>query len=232
MNEVLETVAEPTVAEPTVAEPTVAEATAEAVAEPTVAEATAEAVAEAEPEAVAEAVAEAEPEAVAEAVAEPVAVAEPTEAITKNDDGIIVIKKVKKKRKRKQKKTKNLDLADKALSGLYSAVRDVISHLIIRKGNWVGINIMRLVKEVIELAEGYKHISGKEKKNLVMLVLKEIFTNEIAEADLSANIKGLIMGGIELVIEPALEMAVYAAKGNIKINKQKLLGILLSCFKR
>jgi hypothetical protein len=64
-----------------------------------------------------------------------------------------------------------------------------------------------------------------------MLVLKEIFTKELAEADLDTSVKDMIMNGIELVIEPALEMAVYAAKGNIKINKKKLLNILLSCFK-
>ena len=148
--------------------------------------------------------------------------------VSKNNDGLIVVKQIKNN---KTVET-TLDLEDEVLTGIYSAIRDVIAQLIISKGKWEGKvqrGVMRLVKELIEFAEGYKYIAGKDKKVLAMLIINEIFTKELDESELDEDIKGLIRTGIGYVIEPALEIAVYAAKGNIKINKKKLKKLCFFC---
>jgi len=148
--------------------------------------------------------------------------------ISKNDDGHIVIKQFKNNKTVEA----TLDLDDEVLTGIYSAIRDLIAHLIISKGKWEGKvqrSVMRVVKELIEFAEGYKYIMGKDKKTLAMLIINEIFTKELEESELDDTLKELIRAGVGYVIEPALEIAVYAAKGNIKINKKKLKKICFFC---
>ena len=148
--------------------------------------------------------------------------------ISKNDDGKIVVKQFKNNKTVEA----TLDLEDEVLTGIYSAIRDLMANLIISKGKWeskANRSVMRLVKELIEFAEGYKYIAGKDKKELAMLIINEIFTKELDESELDENIKQLIKSGIGYVIEPALEIAVFAAKGNIKINKKKLKKLCFFC---
>ena len=98
------------------------------------------------------------------------------------------------------------------------------------EGTWesnVHTNVMLLVKELIEFTESYKFLRGKDKKLLAMLLLKEIFRKELVLSDLDESKKSVIMAGINHVIDPALEIALYAAKGNIKLNKKTLWNV---CF--
>ena len=72
--------------------------------------------------------------------------------VSKNSDGQITVKQIKNN---KTVET-NLDLEDEVLTGVYSAIRDVIAQLIISKGKWEGKvqrGVMRLVKELIEFAD-------------------------------------------------------------------------------
>ena len=124
------------------------------------------------------------------------------------------------------------DLSLEMAEDVRISIDTIPSQLIISKGKWEGKvqrGVMRLVKELIEFAEGYKYIAGKDKKALAMLIINEIFTKELDESELDEDIKGLIRTGIGYVIEPALEIAVYAAKGNIKINKKKLKKLCFFC---
>ena len=155
-----------------------------------------------------------------------------SKTIVKNANNKIEITQKKRRRRKKKSKKTELDLEDEALNGVYSTIRDVIYQLIKTKGKWEGKVqkcVMKLVKEVIEFTEGFKYIRGKDKKELAMLVLHEIFTKELNESDMTENIKSLIISGIDYVIEPALEIALFAAKGNIQINKKKLNILCLLC---
>ena len=148
--------------------------------------------------------------------------------VSKNDNGQIVVKQLK----RGTTVEKQVDLDSKTVTGIYSAIRNLIAQLIISNGKWVGKvqkGVMLLVKELIEFSEGYKNLAGADKKALVMLVLNEIFNKELDESELDDTVKELIIQGIDIVVEPALEIALYAAKGNIKLNKKKMKKMLCCC---
>ena len=137
-----------------------------------------------------------------------------------NDNGQIVVKQLK----RGTTVEKQVDLDSKTVTGIYSAIRNLIAQLIISNGKWVGKvqkGVMLLVKELIEFSEGYKNLAGADKKALVMLVLNEIFNKELDESELDDTVKALILQGIDIVVEPALEIALYAAKGNINLLLEK-----------
>lgn len=148
--------------------------------------------------------------------------------IEKTDNGSIIIKAQNKGRLVEQE----IVYDSATLSGVYTAIRNLIAQLVISKGKWEGKTqrfVMVVVKEIIEFSEGYKYLAGQDKKTLVMLVLNEIFNKELDESELDDEIKSLILQGINIVIEPALEIAIYAAKGNIKINKKKLSKLCFFC---
>ena len=45
---------------------------------------------------------------------------------------------------------------------------------------------------------------------------------EVSESQLNETLKTLILSSVDNIIDPAIELAIYVAKGNIKINKKAL----------
>lgn len=145
-------------------------------------------------------------------------------------DGKILLKYLKKGVE-VEKTIDPKDTSDEIIGGIYTTTRNMVAHLIVSKGNWnnnVHSIIMPLVKELVEFAQGYKYINGRNKKKLVVTLITEIITKELEVADVEESIKELILQGVELVLEPAIDLAVFAS-GSIKLNKKALKKIFV-CF--
>ena len=122
--------------------------------------------------------------------------------------------------------------SDKIIGGIYSTTRNLVAHLIVSKGNWnknVHTIVMPLVKELVEFAQGYKYLAGRDKRTLVITLVTEIITKELQEAEVDNGIKELILTGVGMVLEPAVDLAVFAASGKIKLNKKKMKKVLMCC---
>ena len=89
----------------------------------------------------------------------------------------------------------------------------------------VGVNNLELsllIKEVLEFAQSYKTLTGEKKKELVITLLRHIVQKEVSESQLNETLKTLILSSVDNIIDPAIELAIYVANGNIKINKKAL----------
>tara|TARA_Y100000310_G_scaffold196618_1_gene196702 strand:+ start:480 stop:929 length:450 start_codon:yes stop_codon:yes gene_type:complete len=134
-----------------------------------------------------------------------------------NEDGSITVVEMKKNMLREHRIT--LD----SLEDLSQLIKAVVEKAVTNGGKWKKSNVLSLVKSLIELSETYKYITGQNKKKLVLLVLQGLFKKVMDELNVDDSLREDVMDGIEDIIEPALEIALFAAKGNIKLYKKKLL---------
>ena len=135
-----------------------------------------------------------------------------------NDGAINIVENAEKKVVNK------IDISDPAISGLYEATKAFITIMIENEGK-TGINNLELsllIKEVLEFAQSYKTLTGEKKKELVITLLRHIVQKEVSESQLNETLKTLILSSVDNIIDPAIELAIYVAKGNIKINKKAL----------
>ena len=82
--------------------------------------------------------------------------------------------------------------------------------------------LLILVKEVLEFAQSYKSLVGERKKQLVIMLIKNIIDIELSKNNVEDILSELIKNSVDNIIDPAIELAIYVAKGNIKINKKVL----------
>lgn len=123
-----------------------------------------------------------------------------------------------------QKIVKSINVNDPAIEGLYEATKNFIKVLEANDGN-VGINnieLSLLIKEVLEFGQSYKKLVGEKKKELVTTLLKHIIELEVNNSNLNETLKLLILSSVDNIIDPAIELAIYVAKGNVKINKKAI----------
>ena len=119
---------------------------------------------------------------------------------------------------------KEMSINDPAIEGLYEAVKNFVIVLVDNNGS-LGVNNMELslvIKEVLEFAQSFKKLTGDKKKEMIILLLKEIVETEVNKSELNETLKLLILNSVDNIIDPAIELAIYIAKGNVKINKTKL----------
>lgn len=117
---------------------------------------------------------------------------------------------------------KTIDINDPAIKGLYEATKDFIIVLEANNGN-IGMNNLELtllIKEVLEFGQSFKNMVGEKKKEMVTVLLNHIIETEINNSDLNETLKVLILSSVENIIDPAIELAIFVAKGNVKINKK------------
>ena len=117
-----------------------------------------------------------------------------------------------------------LDKTKKEAREAIDAIKLFVQDMINKNGKFdvqSSLLLTKLVKEVIELADVYKQLKGDQKKQLVLTLVKEVFETELAASDLPEDTKNIIDMIVSNSIEPAIDLAIYVAKGGIKIDKKK-----------
>lgn len=148
-----------------------------------------------------------------------------TVSVEKNENGLQILTKTQT-----QVHT-TLKVDDEIVRGVYESCRNLIESLKDSEGKVNGENsllLSTLIKEIIELAEGFKPLKGAQKKELVVILIKDIFEIEMGKLDLDDALKELIMLAVDNSIEPAIDLAIYVAKGGIKLDRTK---VKTSCLK-
>ena len=130
---------------------------------------------------------------------------------------------------KKSIKVNEVRITDEGLINLVTAVRELIESLIISKGSWKNNNnqyLMTLVTESMKVVKGYKFLNIDDKKRLLLLIIDKVVEKEIETSDMSDEIKNKLLTGIEEVVEPAIELAIRALKGELKVNQNSVMRIL------
>ena len=105
----------------------------------------------------------------------------------------------------------------------YDAIKQFVQAMIKSEGKLDITNSMlltKLVKEVVELANSYKQLKGNQKKKIIITLMKKVFNKELKSSNLDEGKKTLILLLIDNSIEPAIDIAIYVARGGIKIDKK------------
>lgn len=126
-------------------------------------------------------------------------------------------------------KVNEVKVTDEGFINLVTAVRELIESLVRAKGSWKENNnqyLMTLVRESMIIVKGYKFLSIDDKKNLIMAIIDKIVEKEIQSSSLDEEIKKKLLTGIEEVVEPSIELAIRALKGELKMNKNNVMSIL------
>ncbi len=123
-------------------------------------------------------------------------------------------------------KSKEIKITDDNMIKLVTAIRELIESLILSKGNWKANNnsyLMTLVQESMRFVKGYKHLSIDDKKRLILLVIDKVVEKEIETSEIQEEIKNKLLTGIDEVVEPAIELAIRALKGELKMDENTII---------
>ena len=82
------------------------------------------------------------------------------------------------------------------------------------------IQVFNLVKKVVAFVRKFKKIDYDNKKTLALKVLDKLFKSEIKNLNLDEEVKTLILTGVDIVIEPALDLALMTLEKQIKLKEK------------
>jgi len=84
------------------------------------------------------------------------------------------------------------------------------------------IQLTLLVKECVEYANSFKNLKGVQKKDVVVVLLNDVFEDLVEKSDLEDSIKVIVIELIDNAIEPAIDLAIFVAKQGLKVDKKKI----------
>jgi hypothetical protein len=133
---------------------------------------------------------------------------------------------IRKKGKNSTIKSKEIKITDDKMIKLVTAIRELVESLILSKGSWKANNnsfLMTLVQESMRFVKSYKHLSIDDKKRLLLLVIDKVVEQEIKTSEIQEDIKNKLLTGIDEVVEPSIELAIRALKGELKLDENTII---------
>ena len=82
---------------------------------------------------------------------------------------------------------------------------------------------MTLVQESMRFVKGYKHLTIDDKKRLILLIIDKVVQEEISNSEIQEDIKNKLLVGIDEVVEPSIELAIRALKGELKMDENTVI---------
>ena len=80
--------------------------------------------------------------------------------------------------------------------------------------------VFNLVKKGVSFVRKFKKIDYDNKKSLALKVLDKLFESEIQKLNLNDEVKTLIMTGVDIVVEPALDLALMTLEKQLKLKEK------------
>ena len=119
------------------------------------------------------------------------------------------------------KKIKETKMDSPIMNEIKSRAIDLVDSLINNGADWkINDNslVFNLIKDITKFVNKHKNLSHKEKQELGINTIIKIITDEINKKKLDEDIKKLILNGIDVVVEPALELAILSSTSKISFK--------------
>ena len=123
-------------------------------------------------------------------------------------------------------KTKETKMDSPVMTDIKNLAGELVESLINNGADWKindNVLVFNLVRDVTKFVKKHKNLSHKEKQELGINTLIKIITDEINKRKIEENLKKLILDGVDVVVEPALELAILTATNNISFKDCKCM---------
>lgn len=123
-------------------------------------------------------------------------------------------------------KIKETKMNSPVINDIRNLSGELVESLIKNGADWKindNVLVFNLVRDVTKFVKKHKNLSHKEKQELGINTLIKIITDEINKRSVDENLKKLILDGVDVVVEPALELAILAATNNISFKDCKCM---------
>ena len=127
---------------------------------------------------------------------------------------------------------KKISLQDQQLQSLIQSITKLFESLRENKCDWKANDnflLMDVVHYGLIFTRKLKKMPSEKKKKLILSLLLNILENEVKKSDELLEIKEKIIDGIEIVVEPALELAMMTQNNEFKIPRNFILSIFKIC---
>jgi len=91
--------------------------------------------------------------------------------------------------------------------------------------------VFNVVSKLIKFVRNFKKLNFDEKKNLANQVLKKIFEKIIKKRDLDETVSKLLLDGLDIVIEPSIDLALQTVENKIQLKDKVIENCLKMCKK-
>lgn len=137
-------------------------------------------------------------------------------------ENVIKVKNTKKTESSKYRITEvKMDSLD--INQIKESVSELINALKDNGVDWKSndnLLVFNLVKKVVSFVRKFKKIDYDNKKSLALKVLDKLFESEIQKLNLNDEVKTLIMTGVDIVVEPALDLALMTLEKQLKLKEK------------
>lgn len=119
------------------------------------------------------------------------------------------------------KKTKETKMDSPIMNEIKGQAFELVDSLINNGADWkMNDNslVFNLIKDITKFVNKHKNLSHKEKQELGINTIIKIITNEINKKQIEEDLKKLILNGIDVVVEPALELAILTSTSKISFK--------------
>ena len=127
---------------------------------------------------------------------------------------------------------KKISLKDNQLQDLIKSISKLFESLRENKCDWKANDnflLMDVVHYGLIFTKKMKKMPSDKKKKLILSLLLNILENEVKKSDELMELKEKIIDGIEIVVEPALELAMMTQNNEFKIPKNFIINLFKLC---
>ena len=124
------------------------------------------------------------------------------------------------------KKTKETKMDSPIMNEIKNQAVELVESLVNNGADWKmndNALVFNLIKDITKFVNKHKNLSHQEKQELGINTIIKLITNEINKKKLDDDLKKLILDGVDVVVEPALELAILTATSKISFKDCKCM---------
>lgn len=109
---------------------------------------------------------------------------------------------------------------------------ELVSSLVKLEFDWKNndnLLVFNVVSKLVKFVRNFKKLNFDEKKNLANQVLKKVFEKIIKKRELDDTVSKLLLDGLDVVIEPSIDLALQTVENRIELKDKVVKNCLKIC---
>lgn len=120
-------------------------------------------------------------------------------------------------------KIKEVKLDSPIVNEIRELVTELVDSLKCNGADWKlndNMLVFNLVTKVVSFVRKFKKMTFENKKNLALNLITKLITEQINKLNLEKDLKTLILTGIDIVIEPSLDLSLMTLENKINLKEK------------